>query len=504
MTNSFTTYSRENGGRVFLLFLLFCLAIWQFISAGFTAFAIVCAIPIIVLGAIAIFRWKMLAFWLLVFINYFIQWKDFPSTGLPTSLPNELLQLLLLGVAIIDARQTPHFERAANLMLFTLLIWCGFCTLEVLNDTCNLGIDVGSWYSGARMMSFQLLYIFLVFSVYISSPEILLKYFKIWAILSLFSVFWAWKQQHFGFTSTENVWMETRGRATHMVNGIIRYFSTFSDAANYGCNAAGAAVSFLTIAITTRIKKERYFFGITALLVIWGMFSSGTRTAMFTLTAGLVTFLILSKSVKIIIPFSIIGGILLSLILFTNIGQGNNQIRRMRSAFNKNDASANVRDINQASIRKYIADAPWGIGLGANYENVPANNKYRKLSTIPPDSEYVFIWVHTGPIGITIFLILTVIMTLGACWIVFVRIKSRSLMGIGAGLCGAFVSIQLGGYANQVLMQFPNCLIFYGGLAIVYILPYIEPEWIELENKRLAKQEERRQIKLEKKLASRV
>ena len=160
MTNSFTTYSRENGGRVFLLFLLFCLAIWQFISAGFTAFAIVCTIPIIVLGAIAIFRWKMFAFWLLVFVNYFIQWKDFPTKGIPTSLPNELLQLLLLGVAIIDARQTPHFERAANLMLFTLLIWCGFCTLEVLNDTCNLGIDVGSWYSGARMMSFQLLYIF--------------------------------------------------------------------------------------------------------------------------------------------------------------------------------------------------------------------------------------------------------------------------------------------------------------------------------------------------------
>ena len=77
-------------------------------------------------------------------------------------------------------------------------------------------------------------------------------------------------------------------------------------------------------------------------------------------------------------------------------------------------------------------------------------------------------------------------------------------MGIGAGLCGAFVAIQLGAYANQILMQFPNCLMFYGGLSIVYVLPYMEPAWIEYENKRLAKQAEKKRLKLEKKLASRV
>ena len=71
-------------------------------------------------------------------------------------------------------------------------------------------------------------------------------------------------------------------------------------------------------------------------------------------------------------------------------------------------------------------------------------------------------------------------------------------------MCCAFVSIQLGGYGNQVLMQFPNCLLFYGGLTIVYILPFIENEWIEYENKQLAIQEEKKRLKLEKKRASRV
>ena len=88
-----------------LLFLLFSLALYQFVIAGFNAFAIVCLIPALVVAAIVIFKWRMSAFWLLITINYFLQWKCFPSTGIPMSLYNEILQILLLGIAIIDARQ---------------------------------------------------------------------------------------------------------------------------------------------------------------------------------------------------------------------------------------------------------------------------------------------------------------------------------------------------------------------------------------------------------------
>ena len=89
-------------------------------------------------------------------------------------------------------------------------------------------------------------------------------------------------------------------------------------------------------------------------------------------------------------------------------------------------------------------------------------------------------------------------------WIVLFRIKNKSLVGIGAGLCCAFAAIQLGAYLNQVLFQYPNGLTFFGGLAIVYILPYIEKDWELYEQDRLTKQEEKKRLKLEKKLASRV
>jgi hypothetical protein len=494
-----------NGGRVLLLFLLFALAIYQFITVGFSAFAIVCSLPILVILVILTFRYRLFIFWALMGINYFIQWKSFPISGIPTSVPNEILELLLLALAIIDVKELKS-ERTINPMLGALLVWGAFCTLEVLNETSGLGIQIAAWYAGARMMAFQLVYAFLVYTLYITNPKILIRYLFVWALLSIFAAFWVWKQQHIGLTQMENAFLQGRGRTTHVINGgaTIRLFSIFSDAANFGVNMAATAVAFLIFGITSKIKKHKYFFLLTGLICAWAMFPSGTRTSSFCLGVGIFTYVFLSKSFKIAIPVSIIGILAYFILAFTTIGDGNASIRRMRSGFNRNDASANQRTINQAVMKKYLAEAPWGLGIGMGYENVPANNKYRKLATIPPDSEYVFIWIHTGIIGITIFLITTAIMFFGACWIILFRIRSDSLRGIAAGFCSAFASIQLGGYANQVLMQFPNCLLFYGGLSLVYALPFFEKEWIQYEKEQLSIQAEKKRLKLEKKRAKRV
>lgn len=509
MTKDFATYTQENGGRALLLFLLFGLAIYGFVNAGFSAFAVICISPLIIIAAYVAFKFRMAAFWALFFINFFVQFlgkNHFLPSGIPMSMYNEMLEILLLGIAIINARQTPHFERTANIMLYALIAWCGFCTLEILNDTCGLGINIGAWYQGARMMAFQSLYIFLVFCIYIDNAKVLTQYLIVWAGVSLFSVFWVWKQQHLGFTPAEYAWLYGPGRSTHVIQGgtLIRFFSTFSDAANCGVCFASTATAFFIFAISTKIKKYRLFFLLTGFACIWGMFPTGTRTAIVCLGAGIFSYVFLSKSIKIAVPVSIIFVLGFIIIAFTNIGQGNQQIRRMRSAFKGGDASTKTREINQETMRKYMKEAPWGIGLGMNYSNVPANNKYSLMSTIPPDSEYVFIWLRTGKIGITVFIITMLIMLVGACWIVMFKIKSPSLRGIGAGFCCAFISQQLGAYGNQVLMQFPNGLLFYGGLSIVYILPFLEKEWVEYEAKQVAIQEEKKRLKLEKKKASRV
>lgn len=504
-TNRLIEYTHDNGGRVALLFLLFALAIYEFINAGFNSFAIICLSPLAILFVYAAFRWKMAVFWTLIVVNWFIMNRNL-DTPFPKSLADESLELLLIAMAIIDLKEKLHFGRAWNTMFISIMIWVVFCIIEIFNDTCGLGVNLNAWFTGFRLMALHLIWIILVFSLYISNPHRLITYLRIWAVLSLYSAFYTWKMINIGLTDIEYNWLYNSDNVTHLLNAgtLIRYWSTFNDAATYGCNASASAVAFLVFGITSKTKFDKIFFLLTSAAVTWGMFQSGTRTAMFTMIAGFIMFLFLSKSARILIPSAIIGGIFLFILIFTNIGNSNQQMRRMRSAFDKKDASANVRDINKAAIAKYMKDAPWGIGIGMMSEHIPAWNKYRKLSSIPPDSEYVFIWVRTGPIGVTIFTGCMVMMLLGGCIIVLFRLKSPSLIGIGGGLCAAFVSIHLGGYANQILFQYPNGLTFFGGMAIVYILPYLEPEWIQYEEKRLAKIKERKRIRLEKKLASRV
>ena len=504
-SNRLSEYTHENGGRVALLFLLFALAIYEFINAGFNAFAVICLSPLAILFCYVAFKWKMAIFWALIVINWFIMNRNF-NIPFPKSLADELLELVLIAIAIIDLRHSPHFGRAWNFMLFAAMIWMGLCILEIFNDTCGLGLNFNAWFTGVRLMALHFIWIILVISLYVSNPNVLITYLRVWALLSLFSAFWTWKMINIGFTETEQSWLYNSGYVTHILNGgtLIRYWSTFNDAAAYGCNASASAIAFLIFGITSKLKIDKLFFFVTFAAVTWGMFQSGTRTAIITMIAGFIVFLFLSRSTKILIPSVIIGGFFLIILIFTNIGNSNQQMRRMRSAFKKNDASATVRDVNKASIAKYMKDAPWGIGIGMMSDNIPANNKFRKLSEIPPDSEYVFIWVRTGPIGVTVFTCCMVMMLLGGCIIVLFRLKSPSLIGIGGGLCAAFVSIHLGGYVNQVLYIYPNGLTFFGGMAIVYVLPYIEPEWIKYEEKRLAKEAERKRLRLEKKLASRV
>lgn len=504
-SNRISEYTHENGGRVIILFLLFLLSLYSFKNSGINGMAMILAIPASIIIIYLAFSYRMFAFWTLFIINYYIMFLSREvGLPLPASLPNELIELVLIAIAIIDLRET-KFGNIANVMTMAVFGWCLFCIIEVFNDTCGLGMNVNAWFTGIRLMAFQLLYAVIVFALYMNTPQRIYQLYTVWALCALFAVFWCWKQINFGWTQAENHWLFVQGHATqHIVNGITRYFGTFTDAANFGIHMACASVSFFILAITNKVKKHKIFFGIVGLLTTWAMFQSGTRTSIFCMMAGFMVFLVLSKSTKIIVPVSIFLGLFIGMLMFTNIGEGNNQIRRMRSAFNPEDASANVREINKAAISKYMKEAPWGIGIGIFERDIPAWNKFKIVSQIPPDSEYVFIWVRTGWIGVSWFAICNLIILIAGCSTVLFRIKNRSLMGIGAAWCASFAALQLGGYANQILMQFPNIVVFYGGMSTVFLLPKIEKDFEEYEAKELEEEAEKKRLKLEKKRAKRV
>ena len=163
-SNRISEYAHENGGRVIILLLLFFLALYEFLHSGISTFATICISPIIILVCYSIFKWKMAAFWGLIVINYFIPFKNI-SIPIPPSLIDEAIEILLIAVAIIDAQRQVHFERVFNFMLLAISIWFGFCIVEIFNDTCGLGMNFTAWFTGARLMTLQLLWIIIVFSI---------------------------------------------------------------------------------------------------------------------------------------------------------------------------------------------------------------------------------------------------------------------------------------------------------------------------------------------------
>lgn len=486
-------------GKTALLILLFLLGVAAFCSLGLVGLVAVCALPALGMFILLSLRYTMTMFWVFFVVNFFIFNLQFNGLmPLPISGVAEIFYITLMTIALIDAKDIVKVK-LGNAMFAALALWWAFCTLEILNDTCDLGIDVAAWFVNVRVYAFQMMYAYLVCIIFINTPERLHRLLTIWGVCCLISAAWCWKQMHLGFTPGEYGFLMSKAH-THIVHGVIRYFSTFSDAASCGCSMSASAILFLVLALTQRTKRlQQVFYLIVGLACIWTFFNSGTRTAIITFLFGAACYIVLSKSFKIAIPFGIAGVLLYVFLAFTMIGNANPGIRRMRSAFNKDDASMNIRDINKAAIKKYLSEAPWGVGIGRTKENIPAGHKYHVLIATPPDSEYVRIWQHTGNIGLVVFCVCIFTMWLGGCWIVFFRLRDPLVRGIGAAFCCAFADINLGGYANQILLQYPNVLLFFGGLGIVYGLPRMEPMFEAFEQKQREEEKERLRIKAEKK-----
>ena len=94
--------SHQLGLRSVLLLILFVVSLYEFKSMGLVGMGMVCAIPVAVIVVYIAFRWKMSTFWMLFVLNYFLMFLErYGYIPMPTSLPNELFEIVLLCIAII-------------------------------------------------------------------------------------------------------------------------------------------------------------------------------------------------------------------------------------------------------------------------------------------------------------------------------------------------------------------------------------------------------------------
>lgn len=296
----------------------------------------------------------------------------------------------------------------------------------------------------------------------------------IWSLFILYATAKGYWQKNHGFNEKELYFLYVLGGAkTHIIWSGIRYFSCFTDAANYGVHMAMAIATFGISLFYVKNIGLKIYFALIVIAAIYGMGISGTRAAIAIPIGGMGLFILLSRNWKA----ATIGFIaLLSLFFFfrfTNIGEGNQYVRKMRSAFTPStDASYQLRVINRERMQELMVHKPFGYGIGLS----KGERFYPKeRMPYPPDSWLVSVWVETGIIGLTLYLLIHGVLFAWCSWILMFKIMSQRLRGLlTAWLCmnaGFFVAA----YANDV-MQYPNSIVIYTGFALCFAGPYIDKQ----------------------------
>lgn len=381
--------------------------------------------------------------------------------------------LILLNFLVLLFQYIWSKEKLApiyfNPVLILSIVWMVYCLLEVINPKST----ISNWSTtvrniGVHIVLFQLL-VFLVLNT-VSKLRI---FFVVWGLLIILAILKAFGQQYFGFDEAEIAWLNEGSGKTHLLHSGIRYFSFYTDAANFGCNMGLTIVLFLILAVNEKSYSRRFFYIIVILLAIYGFMISGTRAAVAVPLVGFVAWIVLMKEWKWIIGGFGSLAILLSLILFTNIGDNNPSIRRMRTAFQfSEDASFNVRLENQAKMKTFMSSHPFGIGMGSA-KNAKGGDLMYGIAT---DSSLVFIWVETGIVGLVFYLLIFfTVLGYGTYYVWFV-LKDRVVKNITIASVSGMSGMLVAGYANEVLHQFPTGQTIYILMGVIMISPYLDKE----------------------------
>lgn len=365
--------------------------------------------------------------------------------------------LFLTTLSMIFRLNKENIKKLNKGVLYTTLIWFLYTLAELFNPEAT---NIQAWFYAVRGVSLYAVQTIPLTLLLLDKKEHLNRFIKTILIWGLVSSAWGWKQVNIGTDPFEDGWLESGGKITHVLFGQLRAFSFFSDAGQFGVTMAYLAfiAGILGLGPYSFNKKMAYFF--ISFICLMGMGVSGSRGPIFVIFFGGLTYLLLIRSYRILIPGLAITIVVFIFLKFTFIGNANYQIYRIRSALDPKEASLLVRLTNQDKISAYLADRPFGAGIGTT--DVWALRFYpgSPLTNLPTDSWFVKIWVENGVVGLVFYAFSL------AFVIVFGVVKLRLLKSPDTkqkmiALYGGFLGIVAASFGNPVFGQAPLGAIMY-------------------------------------------
>lgn len=439
------------------------------ISAGLFPALGFALLPFLVLFLIVCIKHPYVSFLFLFATCFFIMGiMRYVQLPLPPGIAVDIV--ILFNFVVITINQIyrnyhPHFK--LPLFFLITLCWMAYCLIAVFNPVGNFD----NWIVTIRSVALYIC-LFQFLSYYILKNFKKVKQFLIfWATLCLLAAVKAIGQKFIGFDTDETIWLYTLGAHTHVIYSGIRYFSFFTDAANFGCHMGLATVVFSILAFNEKSSSLKIYYIIVAVLTMYGMFISGTRSAMAIPFIGYAFYIISLKRWKLMLAGATTFITIFGFLALTTIGNSNADIRRMRTAFQfSKDASYNVRQENQEKMREFMENYPIGLGIGSAKHTEEGDLLYE----LPTDTSFVFIWVETGIVGLVLYLLLWVSCLGISLYYLWFRLKDPMVRAIGAAASAGIAGMMAAGYGNEVLHQFPTGQTVYILMAIVMLCPMLE------------------------------
>ncbi len=363
-----------------------------------------------------------------------------------------------------------------NSLFYISLIWFIYNVLELVNPEAR---SAAAWFYAMRGVALYFVLAVLITLMLLRDVKHLNKFLYIWGAFSILVSIKGAMQLIAGVDPWEQAWLNAGAAETHILFGKLRVFSFLSDAGTFGAQQGHAAVIGIIVGLNSKTKKDKIFFLTMGLLGLYGLAISGTRGAIAVPVGGGMIYFIMKKNVKILILGAILGISVFVFFKYTTIGNGNYQINRMRSAFDPNDPSLQVRLENQRKLKVYMKSRPFGGGIGSSGNWGLRFSPGTFLAETPTDSWYVKIWVEEGIIGL-LFHIFYLLFILGyGCYIIWTKVTDPEIAAKLTALAGGILGIMLASYGNAVFGQLPTGPLIYVSMAMLYMGELYNKQTIE-------------------------
>tara|TARA_R110001606_G_scaffold86339_2_gene195299 strand:- start:23311 stop:24753 length:1443 start_codon:yes stop_codon:yes gene_type:complete len=410
-----------------------------------------------------LFKNPTIGFYTAIGLNFVILGIGRYVQGLPLGFAIDgIMVITFLAIIFSRFRERVDWSPANKDITILAAIWLGYCIFQIANPEARM---IEPWIAG-RGIGFYFFFFLILTFMLIDTNKKLDTFLYVWGTFSLLATLKGTIQMLFGVDYAEQAWLDNGGAETHVLFGKLRVFSFFSDAGQFGGNQGYAGVVFI---IYSMAKKglTKVFFLTVGILGLYGMMISGTRGSIAVPFAGFMTFFVLRKNVKVLSVGVIFVAIVFVFFKYTLIANGNDQVRRMRSAFDPNEPSLKVRLDNQKILKGYLASRPFGGGIGHAGDKAQRFLPHAFLSNVATDSWYVLIWAELGIIGLTFHLIVLFYVIGKASFKVMFVIRDPITKFKMSALISGMAGIMLASYGNAILGGMPTALLIYASMAIM-------------------------------------